>query len=76
MIWRTERSNHVSVIVSSIELLLIVFLEGAFKTHLAQKSEGARAPLVWMGMMPLNNMMQKQQIFPILHLKKKIIIYF
>ncbi len=33
--------------------LLFCLLEAAFKIHLAQKSEGARAPLVSMGMTPL-----------------------
>ncbi len=47
MIWRTEQFNHAGVIVSNIENIIWLFfclLEAAFKIHLAQKSEGARAP--------------------------------
>ncbi len=40
---RIERSNHAGVIVSNIENIIRLFLEAAFKIHLAQKSE-VRAP--------------------------------
>ncbi len=50
MIRRTEHHNHASAIVLNIEILIGFFclflfclLEAAFKIHLAQKSEGARA---------------------------------
>ncbi len=49
---RIERSNHAGVIVSNIENIIRLFLEAAFKIHLAQKSE-VRAPSLWMGMTPL-----------------------
>ncbi len=49
MIWRTERFNQdrYDVIVSNIKNIIKLFfclLEATFKIHLAQKSEGARAP--------------------------------
>ncbi len=44
---RTECSNHAGVIVLNIEnincYLFFLLMEAAFKIHLAQKSEGARA---------------------------------
>ncbi len=47
---RTEHYNHASAIVLNIEIIISFFffflfclLESAFKIHLAQKSEGARA---------------------------------
>ncbi len=45
---RIERSNHAGVIVSNIENIIRLFLEAAFKIHLAQKSE-VRAPLTLNG---------------------------
>ncbi len=44
MIWRTERSNHAGGIVLNIENINRLFSIAAFKIHLAQKTEGARAP--------------------------------
>ncbi len=50
--------------------LFFCLLEAAFKIHLAQKSEGARAPLVSMGMTPLYTVFVVLQELDIYHFKE------
>ncbi len=55
-----QRCKNASVYDSAVFCLL----EAAFKIHLAQKSEGARAPLVSMGSASRESLLKKNPLKP------------